>query len=116
MKFRESGMPNEQMWDTFFNSVETLSKLDINENISTLVDIGCGYGTFLIPAAKLVKNKVIGIDIDKDMIEVCRGKIQDQKIKNIEILHGDISTEETIKKLSKYKDQIDYICFFNILH
>jgi len=116
MKYRESGMPDEQMWDTFFNPMQTLYQLDINENIKTLIDIGCGYGTFLIPAAKLVKNKVIGIDIENEMIEVCRRKFQEQGIKNIDLLYGDISTEQTIKDLDKYKGEIDYICLFNILH
>lgn len=116
MKYRESGMPNEQMWDTFFNPEQILDNLDIDNNVKTLIDIGCGYGTFLIPAAKLVKNKVIGIDIENEMIEVCRGKIQDHGIENIDLLHGDISTEQTTKNLEKYKGNIDYICLFNILH
>lgn len=116
MKYRESGMPNEQMWDTFFNPQHILNQIDIDKNIKTLIDIGCGYGTFLIPAAKLVKNKVIGIDIENEMIETCKQKIREQEIKNIHLLHGDISTEQPIKDLEKYKGEIDYICMFNILH
>ncbi|MFZ5987557.1 MAG: class I SAM-dependent methyltransferase [Bacillota bacterium] len=116
MKYRESGMPDEQMWNTFFNPTQVLSQLDINENVNNLIDIGCGYGTFLIPAAKLVKGNAIGIDIDGDMIETCKGKILEQGIKNIDLLHGDISTEQTIKELEKYKGGINYVCLFNILH
>lgn len=116
MKYRESGMPEEQVWNTFFNPQETLHQLGINKNIKVLLDIGCGYGTFLIPAASLVKNKVIGIDIENKMIEICRGKIQEHGTNNIELLHGDITTEQTIKDLNKYSGEIDYICLFNILH
>ena len=116
MKYRESGMPDEQMWDTFFNPTQTLNQLDVNENIRTLIDIGCGYGTFLIPAAKLVKNKIIGIDIENEMIEVCKKKIIAQSVVNVDLLHGDISTDQTIKDLEKHKSEIDYICLFNILH
>jgi ubiquinone/menaquinone biosynthesis C-methylase UbiE len=116
MKYRESGMPNEEMWDTFFNPTQILSQLYINENVNNLIDIGCGYGTFIIPAAKLVKGIVIGIDIDGEMIETCKGKILEQGIQNIELLHGDISTEQTAKELEKYNNDIDYICLFNILH
>lgn len=116
MKYRESGMPEEQVWNTFFNPQETLHELGINKNIKVLLDIGCGYGTFLIPAASLVKNKVIGIDIEDKMIEICRGKIQEHETNNIELLHGDITTEQTIKDLNKYSGEIDYICLFNILH
>jgi ubiquinone/menaquinone biosynthesis C-methylase UbiE len=116
MKYRESGMPNEELWDTFFNPTEILNQMDINGTIRTLLDIGCGYGTFLIPAAKLVSDTVVGIDIESEMIEACRKKIDDQNIDNIELLYGDISTAETIKALGKFKGEIDYICLFNILH
>lgn len=116
MKYRESGMPDEQMWNTFFNPSQILTQLDINEHIHTLLDIGCGYGTFLIPAAKLVKGKVIGIDIDNDMIKICKEKAQKHGINNIALLHGDISTEFIIKDLEQYRGEIDYISLFNILH
>lgn len=62
-------------------------QLDLDVNINTHIDIGCRYGTFLIPAAKLVKDKVIGIDIENEMIEICRRKTQEHDIKNIELLN-----------------------------
>lgn len=109
-------MPEEQVWNTFFNPQETLHELGINKDIKVLIDIGGGYGTFLIPAASLVKNKVIGIDIEDKMIEICWRKVQEHETNNIELLHGDITTEQTIKALNKYRSEIDYICLFNILH
>lgn len=116
MKYRDSGMPDEQMWETFFNPTQILSQLGVNEHTKTLIDIGCGYGTFLMPAAKLVKSKVIGIDIENDMVDACRKKITQLSVKNVDLLHGDISSEQTIKDLGKYIGEIDYICLFNILH
>lgn len=116
MKYRESGMPSEQMWDMFFNPVETLNKMDINKQIRTLIDIGCGYGTFLIPATRLVSGNIIGIDFDEKMIEICRNKIQDTDASNVHLIKGDISTEDTMEKLKDYKSEIDYITLFNILH
>jgi len=116
MKYRESGMPSEQMWDTFFNPNEVLKKMGIDAQIKTIVDIGCGYGTFLLPMAEFVDKKVIGIDIDIDMIEVCKTKIADNNIAKVKLIHGDISTDNTLKELEKYKGEIDYITLFNILH
>lgn len=116
MKYRESGMPNEDLWQTFFNPIDILKQLDVDENIKTLIDIGCGYGTFLLPAAEIVRKNVIGIDIDESMIEVCKGKLQGSNISNIHLINGDISTENTTKELIKYKDEVDYITLFNILH
>lgn len=48
MKYRDSGMPNEEMWSNFFNPSEILSKMEVDNSIHALLDIGCGYVTFLI--------------------------------------------------------------------
>lgn len=116
MKYRESGMPNEETWNTFFTPMEILNKMNINNQIKILIDIGCGYGTFLLPMAKLIGKKVIGIDIDDEMIKVCRNKVKEYNIENIDLMKGDISTDETLNKLKKYIGEIDYISLFNILH
>lgn len=116
MKYRQSGMPDEMLWDTFFNPTEILKQLDVNEDVTALLDIGCGYGTFLVPAAHIVKEVVIGIDIEHAMIAVCKDKIREQGSKNINLICGDISTEQTLKALEQYKGEIDYITLFNILH
>lgn len=116
MKYRESGMPSEEMWNTFFSPNEILNKMGIDNQVRTLIDIGCGYGTFLLYIAELVSKNVIGVDIDDEMIMVCRNKIKEHNIENIDLIQGDISTDETIKTLEKYKGEIDYITLFNILH
>jgi len=116
MKYRESGMPNEQLWDTFFNSQLILNQMEIDKKIRTLIDIGCGYGTFLIPTASIISGTVVGIDIENEMIEVCKMKVHEQNITNIDLICGDISTNNTAKDLEKYKGTIDYITLFNILH
>lgn len=116
MKYRESGMPDEQLWNTFFNPQLILNQMDIAKDIKTLIDIGCGYGTFLIPAANLVSGTVVGIDIENEMIEACKIKVQKKNITNIDLICGDISTENTTKDLEKYKDTINYATLFNILH
>jgi hypothetical protein len=43
-------MPAEDIWSEFFNIDLILSELQINSKINDLVEIGCGYGTFTIPA------------------------------------------------------------------
>jgi hypothetical protein len=50
------------------------------------------------------------------MIEVCRNKLVGDNISNIELILGDISTDDTLKELEKHKGEIDYITLFNILH
>lgn len=116
VKYRESGMPDEETWDTFFSPSDILTKINIDNQVKTLIDIGCGYGSFLLPMAELVRKKVIGIDIDDKMINICRDKIKEKHIKNIELIKGDISTEETLRELTVYRGDVDYISLFNILH
>jgi ubiquinone/menaquinone biosynthesis C-methylase UbiE len=115
MKFRETVMPDEQTWNSFFDPLHILRQMEINK-VKTLMDIGCGYGTFLVPAAKLVESKVIGIDIEKAMIDVCKSKMQEREYQKIGLVHGDILTSETLQYLQQYKGQVDYITLFNILH
>lgn len=115
MRYRESGMPPEEMWETFFNPKEVLDKMSVNTSINTLIDIGCGYGTFL-SAAVQVSKKVIGIDIDDKMIKACTTKIQEQHLENVHLIHGDITDCEVVKKLEANGGKIDYVSLFNILH
>ena len=46
-------MPDEKMWNDFFDIDLILSELQINSQIKDLVEIGIGYGTFTIPQNKL---------------------------------------------------------------
>ncbi len=115
MKYRESGMPSEDLWNSFFDPVQVLEMMEVNNTINTLLDIGCGYGTFLIPASRIVK-KVIGIDIDDQMINICKTKIEEYDFKNVELIPGDISRPEITRIINSYSKQIDYITLFNILH
>ena len=116
MKYRESGMPGEQLWNTFFTPKECLEKMMVGKDIRTFVDIGCGYGTFLVPASELISGSAIGIDIDKTMIETCRHKVTKEMVSNIDIIHADISTSDMSHILAEYIGQIDYVSLFNILH
>jgi hypothetical protein len=45
VKTRESGMPEESMWGTFFTPEEVLRKLGLPAT-GDVVDFGCGYGVY----------------------------------------------------------------------
>jgi len=55
MKARESGMPEEKIWEQFFNVDNILNELEVNFEIEKLVDLDFGYGTFTLPASKKIK-------------------------------------------------------------
>jgi SAM-dependent methyltransferase len=116
MKYRESGMPDEQMWDNFFDPAKILSQLEVNSNANDFLDIGCGYGTFLFPAATLIKGTAIGVDVDRAMITNCVEKAEKEQKRNIRLIEGDVSDLNTQQKIKDITNTIDYISLFNILH
>lgn len=111
MKYRESGMPPEKIWDSFFNPSEVLKKMGISQSIDLIVDIGCGYGTFILPASSVVK-RAIGIDIDSDLLECCQKVITERGITNIELIVDDASSSS----YNAHMGSADYVALFNILH
>lgn len=116
MKYRESGMPPVEMWDTFFNPIAILTAMGIDKDIDLLVDIGCGYGTFLLPAAKAIGGRAIGIDVDPKMVEHSARRATELQIDNINFIIDDVSCEASISRLSKHDHTADYVMLFNMLH
>lgn len=112
MKIRDSGMPEETMWSKFFNPGLILQQMEITPGLHSIVDLGCGFGTFSIPASRLVTGKVHAFDIDKAMISLLKTKVEQQNIRNIELhLHDFIADGSELADNS-----IDYVMVFNILH
>lgn len=112
MKIRQSGMPDEQLWESFFNVDEILKALNINNSVTDLVEIGCGYGTFTFSAAKQILGQVFAFDIEKDMIELVSKRANRNHFQNIKLTQQDV-IEKTTGLSAK---SIDYVMLFNILH
>ena len=112
MKIRESGMPDEKIWDGFFNPVKILETLGMNKKIRDVIEFGCGFGTFTIPAAKMISGKIYGIDIDHEMLEITKNKAKENRLGNVVTVKQDFIT----KGSSLDTESIDYVMLFNILH
>jgi SAM-dependent methyltransferase len=71
MKGRESGMPDEAYWASFFDSEGILDRLLVTAGGSyNVLEFGCGYGTFSLPAAKRTRGMVTALDIESAMVEL----------------------------------------------
>ncbi len=112
MKVRESGMPEESYWESFFDTQFILSQLQFDETVNDAVEFGSGYGTFTIPAAKIIKGNLYAFDIETKMISILRKKILNEQLSNIKVLEVDFVKEGT--KLNN--NSVDYAMLFNILH
>ncbi len=82
MKARESGMPDEKMWAQFFDPNTILDGLGICDLSGNIVDLGCGYGTFSLPAARKNKGMIYALDIEKDMIQAVQKKADEAGLSN----------------------------------
>ncbi len=112
MKTRESGMPDEEYWNSFFSPDEILEKLKLDETCVSVADIGCGYGTFTIPAARRVAGVVYGFDIEAEMVAICQAKAKEAGLSNVHVIQRDF-----VEKGTGLADQsLDYVMLFNILH
>ena len=112
MKTRESGMPNEEMWDTFFDPEVILDSLGIKNLIGSIADLGCGYGTFTIPVAKRTIGLVYAIDIEKDMLRVTQEKVKQSGLKNVKVIQRDFIVDGA----GLADSSCDLVMLFNILH
>ena len=112
MKVRDSGMPEQAMWDRFFDPASILARLGLTPETSSAVDLGCGYGTFTIPAASLIGGKVQGFDIESEMIRVTGSKAESAGLANVQLHLRDVVAEGT----GLPDACVGYVMLFNILH
>jgi len=112
VKTRESGMPSEDMWQEFFEPEIILTKLGMTPACGDVLDFGCGYGTFTIPAARIVRGTVYALDCEPEMVELTRRKAEMAGLKNVEVRQRDVAAED-----SGLPDaSVEYAMLFNILH
>lgn len=112
MKIRDSGMPDQDLWENFFDTKKILSVLGIDKRVNTIAEFGCGYGTFTIPVAKIISGKIYALDIEPEMIRLTGEEAKKHKLGNVETILRDFMAEG-----SGLEDgSMDYAMLFNILH
>jgi SAM-dependent methyltransferase len=112
MKTRESGMPDEAMWSTFFDPAAILRALGLFADARSVVEFGCGYGTFTLPAARLCRGIIHAFDIEPAMVERVRGRAARDGLANIICRVRDFVSDGT----GLPDGTADYAMLFNILH
>jgi ubiquinone/menaquinone biosynthesis C-methylase UbiE len=112
MKVRDSGMPDETTWDGFFDPLNVLARLGLTPATTSAVDLGCGYGTFTVPAARLIEGTVHGFDIEPEMIAVTGSKAESAGLSNVQLHLRDFVAEGT----GLPDASIGFAMLFNILH
>ena len=112
MKTRESGMPEKEMWQEFFDPEAILRLLNLTSSCQEVVDFGCGYGTFTIPAARIVRGTVHALDVEPSMVSITQAKADAEGLRNVRTCLRDFVSEGT----GLPSASMDYAMLFNILH
>ncbi len=117
MLLKETDMPLESEWRNYFHPKKTLTQIIGWKKGMVLVDIGCGFGTFALPAAEIVGNQghVYAVDIDKNMVETVKRKARHRGLHNLTAIHGDGLHSRQIggKMVPK---SADVVLLANVLH
>lgn len=112
MRIRDSGMPEIDTWESFFEPDRVLERLALTSACRDAVEFGCGYGTFTLPAARRVRGTVYALDIDASMLAVARRRAANEGLANIEFLCRDFAARGS----GLADGSVDYAMLFNILH
>lgn len=112
MKTRESGMPHEEMWREFFEAEAILRSLKLAPSCRDVVDFGCGYGTFTIPAARIACGTVHALDIEPEMAAATLAKAEAEGLRNVRVDVRDFFADGSGLPAAS----VDYVMLFNILH
>jgi SAM-dependent methyltransferase len=111
MKVRDSGMPEQDLWESFFEPTEILELLSLPV-AGDIVDFGCGYGTFTLTAATLTTGTVYGIDIDPEMVQTTARGAAAAGLSNVRAVERNFVT----RGAGLPDGSCSYAMLFNILH
>lgn len=112
MKVRDSGMPDQKMWESFFAAHHILTQLDFSNPKADVVEFGCGYGTFTVVAARLTSGTVYAFDIEPAMLKETLAKAESLRLANIRTILRDFVRDGT----GLPDRSVGYAMLFNILH
>ena len=112
MKTRDSGMPEAAQWETYFDPGGIFTTLGLAQHQETLVDIGCGYGTFTLAAARCGWRRVIALDIDLPSVEALQARCLRESYATVNVRQRDVVTDG----FGLLDSEADVVLLFNLLH
>jgi SAM-dependent methyltransferase len=113
MKARESGMPEEAYWESFFDADATLDILFKTSGLAgNLVEFGCGYGTFTLAATRRTHGVVTALDIEPLMVDRVRQKAEALALSNVKVEMRDFVAHGS----GLDSGTQDHALIFNLLH
>ncbi len=112
MRLRESGMPEEEYWESLFNVESILDRLGIDGKTRDVAELGCGYGTFTLPVARRISGVIETFDIEQTMVDRTVQRAQEAGLSHMRAEVRDVLAEGFPGEPSTK----DACLLFNILH
>lgn len=112
MKVNDSGMPEQTYWNSLFDIPTIIQWLPLSAETHTIVEMGCGYGTFTVPVAQSLQGQLCAFDIEPKMLATAKRNVAEHKLHNVTFIHKDIIAEQT----GLAPDSVDLVLLFNLLH
>jgi ubiquinone/menaquinone biosynthesis C-methylase UbiE len=110
-KGRESGMPEAEVWQGFFDPAHILDRLDC-DHPGNVVEFGCGYGLFTVEAARRSSGTVYALDIEPEMLLATATAANEAGVANVRPMQRDFVADGT----GLPTGSCDYAMVFNLLH
>jgi SAM-dependent methyltransferase len=89
-----------------------VEKLGCTGPCGDVVEFGCGYGTFTLPAARAVTGCVVALDIEPEMVAATARKAREAGLSNVTGVVRDFLADGT----GLPDGSAGYAMLFNILH
>jgi ubiquinone/menaquinone biosynthesis C-methylase UbiE len=113
MKGRESGMPDEAYWASFFDPHAVLALLLLpKDSTCNVLEFGCGYGTFTLPAASRTRGRVTALDIEPEMVSLVAQRAHEAGLMNVHAEVRDFVAHGT----GVQDGSQGHVMIFNLLH
>ena len=93
-------------------AIDLLKRIGIGKG-QTVLDFGCGYGTYTIPVAEIVgeRGRVYALDKDKEVLDGLMQKAGSAGLKNIERMETSGELE-----IGLADESVDVILLFDVFH
>jgi len=112
MKLRDSGMPEEEYWETLLDVERIVSAMGVTSNLKDVAELGCGYGTFTIPVARTISGTLYTFDIEPAMVSRTQQRLRLAGLSNVACRARDVVDEG----FGLPPSSVDAVLLFNILH
>jgi len=105
-------MPEEAYWETLLDVDLILDRLGVDATLGSVVELGCGYGTFTLPVARRISGFIKTLDIEPAMIEPTRQRADAAGLRNVLFELRDVMKDG----FGGERESRDASLLFNILH